>query len=57
MSTKFMKNSDRECCYTCNRMYYDMERRTEYCKVTNKQTKPWNDCTCSSHEWQRTEGE
>ena len=54
---KKMKNSNRACCYTCNKLAYDMERRTEFCKVTNEPTKPWNDCTCNAHEWTRTAGE
>ena len=57
MPSNVMKDSDRACFFTCNLMYYDMERRTEFCKVTNKHTKPWNDCACNAHEWTRTAGE
>lgn len=52
-----IKNSNRACCYTCNKNAYDMERRTEFCLVTNEPTKPWNDCTCNAHEWPQTAGE
>lgn len=54
--TNKMKNSDRECCYTCNKRYYDMSKG-EYCKVTGRPVKAWNDCDCNAHEWHITAGE
>lgn len=50
------KNSDRECCYTCNKRYYDMNKG-EYCRITGRSVKAWNDCDCDRHEWQLTAGE
>ena len=44
-----MKNSDRDCCYTCNLFVCDVRDiggrlvPMEACKVTGKEANPWDD--------------